>query len=120
MKAYRQGTRKGWVSLKTENQRKILTILARSPLSFTELLEETSLSAMGLTRHLGELEELGYVRKTRINGKRVYEIQKIPSVEELVIESLVDHLEGRLTAICLLKARVKGEKGVYMEEFYDV
>ena len=60
--------------------------------SFTELLEETSLSAMGLTRHLGELEELGYVRKTRINGKRVYEMQKIPSVEELIIESLVNHL----------------------------
>ena len=60
--------------------------------SFTELLEETNLSAMGLTRHLGELEELGYVRKTRIIGKRVYEMQKIPSVEELVIESLVNHL----------------------------
>ena len=88
----RQGTRKGWVGLKTENQKKILKILARSPLSFTELLEETNLSAMGLTRHLGELEELGYVRKTRINGKRVYEMQKIPSVEELIIESLVNHL----------------------------
>ena len=74
---------------------------------------------MGLTKHLGELEELGYVRKTRINGKRVYEMQKIPSVEELIIESLVNHL-GQLTAIRLLEARVKGEKGVHMEEFYDV
>ena len=59
-----------------ENQREVLTILARSPLGFTELLEEAGLSVMGLFRHLGELEELGCVRKTRINGKRVYEMQK--------------------------------------------
>ena len=60
--------------------------------SFAEFLEEAGLSVMGLSRHLGELEELGCVRKTGVNGKRVYEMQKVPSVEELVVESLVNHL----------------------------
>lgn len=115
----KQGIRKGLISLKTENQKKILTILARSPLNFTELVEETKLSGMGLTRHLRELEKLGYVRKTRINEKRVYEIQEIPAVEELVVEALVNHL-GQLTAIRLLEAEVGGQKKVRIEEFYDV
>jgi len=110
---------KGWTNIKIVNQNKILILLAKSPLSFTKLREKTNLSPMGLTRHLRELENLGYIKRTRINNKRVYAIQEIPTVEELIIEALVNHL-GQFTAIRLLEARVGGQKKVRIEEFYDV
>ena len=110
---------KGHESKKDENQRKILTMLAKSPLTFTEVKKGMGFTDMGTARHLRELEELGYVRKARIGKKRVYEIQDIPNVEELIVEALMKHL-GHLIAFRLLDAGVREEKEVHIEEFFDV
>ena len=110
---------KGHESRKDKNQRKILTMLARSPLTFSELKKEMGFTDMGIARHLRELEEIGYIRKTRKDKKRVYEIQDIPNVEELIVEALMKHL-GHLIAFRLLEASVRGEKEIDIEESYDV
>ena len=110
---------KGYESVKDQNQRTILTMLARSPLTFTELKKEMGFTDMGIARHLRELEELGYVRKTRKGKKRVYEIQDIPNVEELIVEALMKHL-GHLIAFRLLEASVRGEKKIEVKQFFDV
>ena len=110
---------KGYESVKDQNQRTILTMLARSPLTFSEIKKEMGFTDMGVARHLRELEELGYVRKARKGKKRVYEIQDIPNVEELIVEALMKHL-GHLTAFRLLEARVRGEKEVHIEQFFEV
>ena len=110
---------KGYESVKDQNQRTILTMLSRAPLTFSELKKEMGFTDMGIARHLRELEELGYVRKTRIGKKRVYEIQDIPNIEELIVEALMNHL-GHLIAFRLLEASVRREKKVHIEEFFDV
>ena len=116
----KQGLTKGRISVKELNQNKILTILAKQPLNLSKLQQETNLSRMGLFRNLRELEMSGYIKITRDrNGKRVYEIQKIPNVEELIVEALMKHL-GHLIAFRLLEASVRGEKKVHVEEFFDV
>jgi len=49
--------------LDPERENKIIDILAKSPLSFTELLEESKLPRSTLARYLKSLEKRGLIRK---------------------------------------------------------
>jgi DNA-binding transcriptional ArsR family regulator len=59
---------------KVENRKRILLTLWKQPLSHKELLESLQISRGTLSDHLRDLEEEEIIRKTRRNGKRVYEV----------------------------------------------
>ena len=59
---------------KGDNRKRILLTLWKQPHSHKELLETLQISRGTLSTHLRNLEEEEIIRKTRRNGKRVYEV----------------------------------------------
>ena len=105
--------------IKKENRDKILKILLRQPSTFSELVKQTGLSSMGLTKHLHELEELEQIGLIIYEKKRCYAVMtdKI-SVEDLIVEELMKDV-GSLATYKILEASSKGEKEVRIEQFYN-
>lgn len=97
-----------------ENREKIFLTIAKEPLTFSELLDETDVSRATLSKHLKDLQKKGLIERA-ISGERiVYKLSQIDE-ETILAELKVGFFDSSLEILSRIFPSIKEGVEMYLK-----